>query len=62
MEDLADMTAPAQGTPVSVNSAHPEHEQVQQNVTAEVNLVNGQGDNEEEGTAGIGTGGHARVI
>ena len=53
MEDLANRTASEQGTPVSVNPAtasdHPEHEPAQQNVTAEINLDNGQGDNEQGG-------------
>ena len=35
---------------------HPEHGPVQQNVTAEINLVNGPGDNEQGGTAATDLG------
>ena len=51
MEDLANMTAPMEGTPVSVNLAtpsdHPENEREQENVTAEIDLDNGQRENEQ---------------
>ena len=55
LEDLADMNAPMQGTPASVNPAtpsdHPEYEQEQQKGTAEIELHNDQGENEQGGTA-----------
>ena len=51
MEDLANMTAPMEGTPVSVNLAtpsdHPENEREQENVAAEIDLDNGQRENEQ---------------
>ena len=49
------MTAPMQGSPVSVNPAtpsdHPENAHEQQNVIAEIDLDNGQATTEQGGTA-----------